>query len=189
MPADEIEETTLLLKAWSGGDREAGDALFARLYDDLRGVASRRLAAEPAGAPDTTVLVHEAFLRLTDQRQVTWRDRRQFFAIAARVMRRILVDQARARGAEKRGGDKEILSIEKIGEVALGERPDQVLALDACLEELARLDADKAKLVDLRFFAGLSIDEAAEVLEVSRATAIRQWRITKGWLHRKLQDS
>lgn len=183
----ETDETTLLLRAWSAGDHDAGEALFARLYDDLRGVASRRVAVEPKGSLDTTVLVHEAFLRLIDQHSATWQDRAQFFAVAARVMRRILVDEARARGAEKRGGKAEIVDLERLGEVAFGERAHELLVLDECLDDLARLDPDKARLVELRFFAGLSLEETAEVLGSSRATVIRQWRLTKGWLLRQLQ--
>ena len=182
----DTEETTLLLKAWSAGDREAGEELFARLYSDLRGVASKRLAVEPEGAVDTTVLVHEAFLRLIAQSEVSWRDRGQFFAVAARVMRRILVDHARARGAEKRGGKARVIELDQLGQVAFGERTRELLALDACLEDLGRLDPDKARLVELRFFAGLSLEETAEALGVSRATVVRQWRLTKGWLHRQL---
>ncbi|MEM7581737.1 MAG: ECF-type sigma factor [Acidobacteriota bacterium] len=181
------DETTILLRAWSSGDQDAGEALFARLYDDLRGVASRRVAVEPHGAIETTVLVHEAFLRLIDQRQVSWQDRGQFFAVAARVMRRILVDEARARGAEKRGGDVRRVELDKLGQVAFGERAHEVLVLDECLEDLARLDPDKARLVELRFFAGLSLEQTAEALGSSRATVVRQWRLTKGWLHRQLQ--
>ncbi len=181
------DETTMLLRAWSSGDQDAGEALFARLYDDLRGVASRRVAVEPSGTIDTTVLVHEAFLRLVDQRQVSWQDRGQFFAVAARVMRRILVDQARARGAEKRGGGLPPIALESIGQVTFGERANEVLVLDQCLEDLAHLDPDKARLVELRFFAGLSLEETAKALGSSRSTVIRQWRLTKGWLHRQLQ--
>ena len=183
----ESDDTTRLLKAWSRGDEDAGEALFARLYDDLRRVASRRVAAEPACAWHTTVLVHESFLRLIDQRRVSWQDRRHFFAVAARVMRRILIDHARARGAEKRGGKLEIFDLDGLGEVAFGERSAELLALDACLDELAELDPDKARLVELRFFAGLSLEETAKVLGTSRATAGRQWHITKGWLLRNLR--
>ncbi len=185
----ELEETTVLLRAWSAGDRVAGEDLFARIYDDLRGVAGRRLAAEPKGALNTTALVHEAFLRLIDQRGVTWQDRGQFFAVAARVMRRILVDHARARGAEKRGGGMRLVELDQLGEVAFGERSGELLVLDDCLDELARLDPGKARLIELRFFAGLSLEETAEALGLSRATVVRRWRVTKGWLHRRLQTA
>ena len=183
----DIEETTLLLRAWSAGDQDAGEDLFARLYNDLRRVAGRRLAVEPGDALDTTVLVHEAFLRLIDQSQVAWQDRGHFFAVAARVMRRILVDHARERGAEKRGGKVAVVALEKLGEVAFGERAGELLVLDECLNELTRLDPDRARLVELRFFAGLSLEETADALGVSRATVVRQWRVTKGWLYRQLQ--
>ena len=129
----------------------------------------------------------EAFLRLIDQRGVSWQDRGQFFAVAARVMRRILVDHARARVAEKRGGKVHLVELEQLGEVAFGERPGDLLVLDECLEDLKRLDADRARLVELRFFAGLSLEQTAEALDLSRATVVRQRRLTKGWLLRQLQ--
>ena len=181
-----MEETTHLLRAWSGGDSEAGDRLFERLYADLRRVAGRRLSSEPAGALDTTALVHEAYLRLVDQKVASWRDRAQFFAVAARVMRRVLVDDARRRRARKRGSEVRKVRLEDLGNVSFGERPEEILALEAGLAELESVDADKARLVELRFFAGLSLEQTAEVLGTSRATVVRQWRMTKGWLHRRL---
>jgi RNA polymerase sigma factor (TIGR02999 family) len=149
-------------------------------------VAGRRKAAEPAEALETTALVHEAYLRLVDQNVATWHDRAQFFAVAARVMRRVLVDDARKRRAQKRGGEVRKVRLEDLGDVSFGERPDSILALETCLAELESLDADKARLVELRFFAGLSLEQTAELLETSRATVVRQWRMTKGWLHRRL---
>lgn len=184
-----MEETTSLLRAWSDGDARAGDELFERLYDDLRRVAARRNTADPAGALDTTALVHEAYLRLVDQKQARWHDRAQFFAVASRVMRRLLVDEARRRRSLKRGGDVRKVSLDELGELSFGERPEQILALEACLAELETLDADKARLVELRFFAGLSLEQTAELLGTSRATVVRQWRMTKGWLHRRLSAS
>ena len=181
-----MEETTHLLRAWSGGDTRAGDEVFERLYEDLRRVAGRRKAAEPADALDTTALVHEAYMRLVDQKVATWHDRAQFFAVAARVMRRVLVDDARKRRSLKRGGGVRKVRLEDLGDVSFGERPDDILALETCLAELESIDADKARLVELRFFAGLSLEQTAELLETSRATVVRQWRMTKGWLHRRL---
>ena len=181
-----MEETTHLLCAWAGGDAEAGDRLFDRLYADLRRVAARRLAAESAGALDTTALVHEAYLRLVDQKQTSWQDRGQFFAVAARVMRRILVDDARRRHASKRGGDVRKVRLEDLGQVVFGERPEEILALETCLADLERLDPNKVHLVELRFYAGLSLEQTADVLETSRATVVRQWRMTKGWLLRRM---
>lgn len=182
-----LQETTLLLRAWSAGDTDAGEDLFRRIYDDLRAVAGRRLAAEPRGTLNTTALVNEAFLRLIDQRGVTWQERGQFFAVAARTMRRILVDHARARVAEKRGGKVQRVELDQFGEIAFGERAGELLVLDECLEDLERLNEEGAKLVELRFFAGLSLEETAEALELSRATTVRKWRLTKGWLLRQLQ--
>lgn len=133
--------------------------------------------------------MHEVFLRVVDQKQAHWRDRGQFFAVAARIMRRILVNHARQRKAEKRGGQFKHLSLDELGEVPFGERPDEVLALDLSLKELERLDARKAQLVELRFFAGLSLEDTADAMGLSRASVVRQWRLTKGWLHRQLQQS
>lgn len=186
----ERSETTALLVAWTGGSAAAGEDLFARLYDQLRAVAGRLRRSEPAASTlQTTALVHELYLRLVDQRAVDWQGRGQFFAIAARVMRRILVDHARARLSNKRGGAAHIVSLEALGEVSFGERPEVLLAIDTCLQDLERLDPAMARLVDLRFFAGLSIEDAAEALGQSRATTVRQWRMTKGWLHRQLAVS
>ncbi len=188
---DALKDTTALLQNWTRGDEQAGEQLFDLLYDDMRAVASRRLQAEsPSTMLSTTVLVHEAFLRVVDQKRVGWQGRSQFFAIAARVMRRILVDHARARHAEKRGGGAEKVSLEDLGPVmAFGERPRELLALDACLQELERVDPPKAQLVELRFFAGLSLEDTAETLGTSRASVVRQWRMTKGWLHRQMGSS
>ena len=188
---DALKDTTVLLRSWTRGDEQAGEQLFDLLYDDMRAVASRRLQAEsPSTMLSTTVLVHEAFLRVVDQKRVGWQGRAQFFAIAARVMRRILVDHARARRAEKRGGGAEKVSLEDLGPVmTFGERPRELLALDACLQELERVDPPKAHLVELRFFAGLSLEDTAETLGTSRASVVRQWRMTKGWLHRQMGSS
>lgn len=179
-----------MLRRWTAGDAEAAEPLFTLLYDDLRGIASRRLAAEASGVTlQTTVLVHELFLRLVEQRRADWQNRAQFFAVAARLLRRILVDHARGRDAEKRGGDVVRLSLAELGEVAFGERPAELLALDACLDDLERRDPRQARLVELRFFAGLSLEETADALGLSRATAVRQWRVIKGWLLRRLEKN
>lgn len=179
-------ETIDLLRRWADGDKPSGDALFALLYDELRSVASRRLAAEHAPPSlQTTELVHEAFLRLAENR-VAWQERAHFFAIAARVMRRIVIDQARASIAEKRGGGLEPITLPNAEKFRFGEQPSDLLELDRCLKDLARHDPEKATLVNLRFFAGLSLEETAEILGKSRATVIRRWRVTKGWLHRQL---
>ncbi|MEM1179553.1 MAG: ECF-type sigma factor [Acidobacteriota bacterium] len=184
---DKTEETTVLLRRWTAGEKAAGEALFDSLYDELRRVASRRLRAESSGSLQTTALVHELFLRLVDQRSADWRDRAHFFAVAARLMRRILVDDARSRGAQKRGGEQPALSFESLGEVPFGERASELLALDDCIRDLDRRDPDKARLVELRFFGGLSLEDTAEVMGLSRSSVVRQWRLTKGWMHRQMQ--
>ena len=184
---EKIEETTVLLRRWTAGDKSAGEILFESLYDELRRVASSRLRSESSGELQTTALVHELFLRMVDQRSVDWRDRAQFFAVAARLMRRILVDDARSRGAKKRGGEQPALSLESLGEVPFGERAGELLALEDCLRDLDRRDPKKAQLVELRFFGGLSLEDTAEVMGLSRASVVRQWRLTKGWMHRQLQ--
>lgn len=185
-----IEETTVLLKAWSAGDHEAGDDLYARIYEDLRRMARRRMAVErPDHTFNTTDLVHEAFLRLIDQRQADWQDRGQFFAISARVMRRILVDQARKNLAAKRGGEERPVRLEDLAILAAGEPGPEILAVDACLTEMAKRAPEGARLIDLRFFVGLSLEETAKLLGTSPATVSRRWRVAKGWLHRCLDRS
>jgi RNA polymerase sigma factor (TIGR02999 family) len=182
------DEITQLLQRWTANDPRATSDLFERIYDDLRAIAGRRLAAEKPGVTlQPTVLVNELFLKLVDQRNLEWQNRAQFFGVAARILRRILVDHARARDAQKRGGEVARVSLDELTDVPLGERPAELIALDACLTELELRAPDKARLVELRFFAGLSLEETAEALGISRATAVRQWRLTKGLLLRLLQ--
>ena len=185
---------TGLLQAWGAGDASALDALFPIVYDELRQRAGRVLGRERAGHTlQPTALVHEAYLRLVDQQRVQWEGRSQFFAIAARVMRRVLVDHARARLAGKRGaGAQHVTLIDArfdvdaaSAAVSVDEAVD-LLALDDALQRLVAFDARKARLVELRYFAGLSIPEAAESLGVSQATVIRDWNVARRWLHREL---
>lgn len=183
---------TQLLQAWGSGDASALDALFPIVYGELRQRARRVLGSEPVGHTlQPTALVHEAYLRLVDQREVRWEGRSQFFAVAARVMRRVLVDHARARLAEKRGSGAmhvTLLDAQGDADARRGDRYDSIdlLALDDALVRLAAFDARKARLVELRYFAGLSIPEAAESLGVSQATVIREWSVARRWLHREL---
>lgn len=186
MPADEPSEVTRLLRAWSAGEEGAQERLFPLVYDELRRTARRFLAGERAGHTlQATALVHETYVRMLDQRQVEWRERAHFYAIAARSMRRILVDHARRRDSRKRGGDHAHLPLDELSGVAR-RRPDDLVALDDALTSLAEIDAHKASIVELRFFAGLSIDDTADVLGCSRATVIRHWRVARSWLYDSL---
>lgn len=180
---------TELLIAWSDGNREARDELASVVYDDLRRLAAGYMRREPAGHPlQPTALVSEAYLRLIDQRRVKWRNRAHFFGVAASMMRRILVDYARRRRAERRGGNWERVTVSGLELAANEPNPIDVLALHESLERLAEFDSQQARIVELRYFAGLTIDEAAEVVGVSEATVAREWTIAKAWLRANLSD-
>jgi RNA polymerase sigma factor (TIGR02999 family) len=181
------DDVTGLLVAWGQGDRAADSRLIEVLYQDLRRVARRRLSAERADhslAP--TALVHEAYMRLIDLRRVRWQNRAHFFAIAARVMRQILVDHARAHGAVKRGGARWTVPLTAQAGTTT-PREVHLLDLDAALDKLAAIDGRLADLVMLRFFGGLTVEEAAEVLELSPATVKRDWARARAWLFRELR--
>lgn len=177
---------TELLQAWSDGDQSAVDKLIPLIYDELRRLAEHYLRRErPNHTLQPTALVHEAYLRLVNQRQVQWHNRAYFFGAAAQVIRRILVDHAREHQAAKRGGGEHKVTLDE--DVALSEQRDlDLLALDDALRRLAEIDPQKSRIVELRFFSGLSIEETAEVLGVSTATVTRQWRTVKAWLHREI---
>jgi RNA polymerase sigma-70 factor (ECF subfamily) len=180
-------EITELLIAWSGGNREALDDLMPVVYADLRRMAAGYMQREPPDHPlQPTALVSEAYLRLVDQRRVKWRNRAHFFGVAAEMMRRILVDQARRRRAERRGRDWERVTLTGL-DLAVNE-PSQldVLALNESLERLAVFDPQQARIVELRYFGGLTIEEVAEVVGVSEATIAREWTIAKAWLRANL---
>ena len=174
---------TQLLIAWGDGEREALDQLVPLVYDDLRRLAAGYMGREtPGHALQPTALVHEAYVRLIDQRRVQWRNRAQFFGVAANMMRRILVDDARKRRAEKRGGAAERITLTS-DDIAAPEQHDiDVLALHEALERLAAFDPQQERIVELRYFGGLTIEEAAEVIGVSPATVVREWTIAKAWL-------
>lgn len=176
---------TGLLQAWSRGDLQARDRLMTLVYDELRRQAARYLRRERAGhSLQPTALVHEVYLRLAGQ-PVAWQNRAHFFAVAAQAMRHILVDHARRRAAVRRGGDQtRVVLADEVA--APGGRELELLALDRCLNELAALDEQQARMVELRFFGGLSIEEAAEVLGISAATVKREWNLAKAWLYRCL---
>lgn len=174
-------ETQLLL-AWRAGDRHALDQMLPLVYEELHRLATSYLARERADHTlQPTALVHEAYLRLINQREVDWRNRAQFLGVAASLMRRILVNHARDRAAAKRPGDRERVSLSLV-EVPSGGPDVDVIALEDALERLAALDERKAKVVELRFYGGLTSDEVAEVLGVSRATVEREWSFSRAWL-------
>lgn len=181
------QQVTKLLSAWREGDEIAQDRLFKVVYSDLRKLAHRYMANErPGQTLQTTALVNEAYLRLVDINQVQWQDRGHFFAVAARVMRRILVDSARARRYQKRGGDAENVTLNEALLVTKRHGPDLV-ALDDALTALAEVDPRKSQVVELRFFGGLNTDEIAEVLGVSSDTVLRDWKTAKVWLLREIR--
>jgi RNA polymerase sigma factor (TIGR02999 family) len=179
------QQISKLLEAWAGQDPAACEALVPIVYDELHRLAHHYMRTERAGHTlQTTALVNEAYLRLVDVPRMEWRDRAHFFAMAATMMRRILVDHARAHARDKRGGGVVMTSIND--DVAAPVPDVDVLALDDALERLARLDPRQARLVELRYFAGLTIDEAAEALGISSGTLKREWVIAKAWLYREL---
>jgi RNA polymerase sigma-70 factor, ECF subfamily len=178
---------TELLRAWSDGDDGALERLLPLVEAELRRMARGYMARERSGHTlQTTALVNEAFLRLTDARRVRWQDRAHFLGISARLMRRVLVDHARARGYLKRGGGAERVTLHE-GLVAAPDPALDVVALDRALEALAKVDARKSRIVELRFFGGLSVEETAEVVHVSPDTVKRDWRLAKLWLLRELE--
>jgi RNA polymerase sigma factor (TIGR02999 family) len=181
------EAVTQLLLEWGAGDRGALDRLLPVVFDELRRLAHAYLRRERAGHTlQPTALVNEAYLRLVDQQSVRWQNRAQFFGIAANLMRQILVDHARQRAAEKRGGaNQRRLSLTQAERIA--NRPEvDVLALHEAMERLAGFDPQQSRIVELKFFAGLTIEETAEVLNVSHATVEREWKLARAWLRREL---
>jgi RNA polymerase sigma factor (TIGR02999 family) len=186
----DIGPATRLLLAWGAGDRQALDQMLPLMYEELRRLAAHYLRREPIGHTlQPTALVHEAYLRLIDQRRADWSNRAQFLGLAASMMRRILVNYARDRVAAKRGGgaqDDERVSLSLI-EAPLG-RPDvELIALEDALERLAALDPRKARVVELKFFGGLTTEEIAEVLQVSGATVEREWSFSRAWLYNAIE--
>ena len=190
MPANPMTEApaeiTQLLVAWGSGDQAALDQLMPLVYDELRRLARRHLGRERQDHTlQSAALVNEAYLKLVDQRAVQWQNRAQFFALAAQAMRRILVDHARGRQYQKRGGEARQISLDE-ALVVSHARTAEVLALDDALNGLAQFDARKCRIVELRFFGGLSIDETAHVLQVSPGTVMRDWTLAKAWLQREI---
>ncbi|HWQ54638.1 MAG TPA: sigma-70 family RNA polymerase sigma factor [Bryobacteraceae bacterium] len=180
------EGVTQLLADWGRGDAGALERLTPLVYGELKRLAARYLRRERSDHTlQSTALVHEAYLRLVDQRSVAWQNRAHFFGVAAQLIRRILVDHARGKHAAKRGANAVKLSLEDVMEVPR-QRPLDLVALDDALETLAQLDPQQGRIVELRFFAGLSIEETAEVLHISPATVKRDWTAAKAWLYRDL---
>jgi RNA polymerase sigma factor (TIGR02999 family) len=179
-------DVTLLLKRVSSGDEQALALLIPQIYDELRRLASSYLRGERVDHTlQTTALVHEAYLRLVDQRQVEWSNRNHFFGVAAQMMRRILVDHARKRISLKRGGSLARISLERAA-VFSRERPGELIVVDELLTRLASIDPQGSRIVELRFFAGLSLEETAEVTGLSTAKVRREWSATKAWLTREM---
>jgi len=180
------KEVTQLLIAWSNGDQESLEKLVPLVYDELRRIARRYMEREPAGHTlQTTALVNEAYLRLIEQKGMKWQNRAHFFAISAQLMRRILVSMARARHANKRGGDARQVSLDE-ALVISEERAAELVALDEAMNELAALDPRRSRVVELRYFGGLSVEETAEVLKISPETVMREWKRAKAWLYTEL---
>lgn len=185
---DAPQDITRLLRAWSAGDAEALEQLTPLVYQELHRRAHWHMARERAGQTlQTTALVNEAYVRLVDLRDVSWHDRAHFFALASRLIRRVLVDAARARASLKRGGGAEQTTFDELL-VAAGERRADLLELDDALLALAAFDERKSQVVELRFFGGLTVEETADVLHVSGETVKRDWKLAKAWLRRQLKS-
>ena len=183
----ESKDITILLKAWSDGDSSALDQLTPLIYAELQRLARRYMARERSSPTlETGALLNEAFLRLVHWKTARWQNRSHFYGLAAQIMRRVLVDHARSHGYQKRGGAIRPISLDEAMVVSPDRSPD-IVALDEALERLTKFDARKGKVVELRFFGGLSVEESAEVLQVSPFTVIRDWKLAKAWLRRELR--
>ena len=185
----ECSETTQLLRAWADGDAQALERLTPRVYNELRRIAGHFMRNErPGRTIQTTALVHEAYMKLIDVDNVDWQHRAHFFAIAAQIMRHILLDRARRRVAVKRGGAAVRLNVDDVADLGTG-RAREIIQLDDALHALANIDPRKAQVIEFRFFAGLSIQETAEVLKVSPDTVLRDWRLARAWLLKEIGNA
>lgn len=185
---DHTSETTQLLRAWADGDRDALERLTPRVYRTLRRIAGYQMQRERAGnSMQATALVHEAYLELIDVTSVNWQHRAHFFAVSAQIMRHILLDRARRRVAVKRAGAAERINLDELPDIS-GDRARELIALEDALTALAQNDERKARVVELRFFGGLSVEETAEVLAVSPETVMRDWKFARSWLHAELSN-
>jgi RNA polymerase sigma factor (TIGR02999 family) len=182
-----MQDVTALLRRLSTGDSNAAAEVLPLIYEELRRLAAHHMARErPGHTLQATALVHEAYLRLVDQREADWKNRAHFYGAAARVMRRILVDHARARGAQKRGGDARRLALDETAAVS-AEPLEELIHLDAALTRLAERSQRQVQIVELRYFAGLNVEETAEALAISAKTVKRDWSLARAWLHRELR--
>ena len=182
------KDVTLLLDAWSGGDAGALKELMPLVYEELHRMAKRYMHSQPSGQTlQTTALIHEAYLKLAENKEKHFKNRAHFFAVAASAMRHILVDHARSRRSERRGGEAQKISLEEAAIIS-NERLSEVIALDDALKMLEKEDERKARVVELRYFGGLSVEETAEVLKISPETVMRDWRFAKTWLLRELSN-
>ena len=187
MTTHSLQDVTGLLLEWQQGDEAALDKLTPLVYDELRRIAHRYMRQERDGHTlQTTALVNEAYVRLVGGHRIEWQNRAHFYGVVAQVMRHVLIDHARRRGYAKRGGDAQQVSFEN-GDVMSTERAAELVALDEALDQLTKLDPRKARVVELRYFGGLSLEETANVLEVSLMTVRRDWRAAKAWLYRALR--
>jgi RNA polymerase sigma-70 factor, ECF subfamily len=183
---DQTSETTQLLRAWADGDQAALDRLTPRVYRTLRRIAGYQLQHErPGQTLQATALVHEAYLELIDIKNVDWKHRAHFFAVSAQIMRHILLDRARRRMTAKRGSNAERVNLDELPDLG-GSRAQELIALEDALNALAAIDARKARVVELRFFGGLSVEESAAVLAISPETVMRDWKFSRSWLHAEL---
>jgi len=186
--ASDSDNVTRLLLEWGDGNQQALEALVPLIYKELRNLAHNFLYRErPGHTLQTTALVHEAYLKLIDQNDARWQNRAHFFAIAAQAMRRILIDSARKHAAAKRGGPQEELSLDEVADIAL-EPDSNLLKLDEALNQLAKIDPRQSRIVELRYFGGLTIEETAEVISVSPATVKREWMMARAWLHQEITE-
>ncbi len=182
-----MSDVTRLLQDWSDGKREVLDELLPLVYDELRRLAHNYLRRERGEHTlQTTALVHEAYMKLVDQHSVDWKNRAQFFALSAQAMRRILLDNARKHISDKRGKGEKI-SLEDAPEISV-ETDENLIALDLALQELEQFDAKQSKIIELRYFGGLTIEETAEVMKISPATVKREWTFARAWLYQKLSE-
>ena len=189
MSKEPPHEITRMLLELTDGNEEVVNQILPHIYDELRRLASSYLRRERSNHTlQPTALVHEAYMKLIDQSRVKWQNRAHFFGIAAQVMRRILMDHARKHTAEKRGGEAELLPIEEEILIVSHDKSAELIALDDALQQLAEMDERKAKIVELRYFGGLSIEETAEVLGVSVPTVNREWRMAKAWLYSEIAN-
>jgi RNA polymerase sigma factor (TIGR02999 family) len=187
--SEQAGEITRLLEALTGGDRAVLDDLLPKVYEELRGLAHRELAHERDGHTlSTTALVHEAYLKLADARRLTWRDRAHFFGVCAQAMRRVLINYAQMKGAQKRGGGAPHLPIDDVI-CAARERPDDLLLVNQALERLEKLNPRHTRVVECRVFGGMGVRETAEAISVSPATVKRDWTLARAWLNRELRAS